>query len=102
MPITMTATDARVHFGELLRAVNETNEPMTIEKNGEPVAVVLSPTQYHRLKSQQKSGWWQLVQEPRRAFAPLRERGELPDPAELINEEREKRDQQLVENLLPH
>ena len=100
MSRTVNATEARVHFGQLLRTIEDTGEPVTVERNGEPIAVSLAPAEYQRLQSGQRSDWWELVLESQRAFAPARERGELPDPAELINAEREKRDQQILGNML--
>ena len=37
---TITAKEAKLHFGQLLRKVQQ--EPMTITKNGQPVAVMLN------------------------------------------------------------
>ncbi len=44
----MTAKDAKNHFGELMDTVQR--EPVTIEKHGRPVAVVISETEYEEMK----------------------------------------------------
>lgn len=49
MSNVMSATQARVHFGEVLRRV-ENNEVITVERGGEPKAVVISIAEYQRLK----------------------------------------------------
>lgn len=44
---TLTATDAKREFGDLLLKVQ--SEPVSINKNGKPVAVVLSYSEYEQL-----------------------------------------------------
>ncbi len=46
---TMAALDAKNRFGELLDAAQR--EPVTIEKHGRPVAVMLSAQDYEDLQS---------------------------------------------------
>ena len=51
---TMSAKDAKNHFGELLLEAQKA--PVTIEKNGRPVAVVLSFEEHHHIE-QAKLEW---------------------------------------------
>ena len=51
---TMSAKEAENHFGELLREVQ--NAPVTIEKNGKPVAVVYS-MEWHEAAEEAKLDW---------------------------------------------
>ena len=44
----MTAKDAKNRFGELMDTVQR--EPVSIEKHGRPVAVVLSEVEYEKMK----------------------------------------------------
>lgn len=44
----MSAKDAKNRFGELMDTVQR--EPVTIEKHGRPVAVVLSEVEYEKMK----------------------------------------------------
>jgi len=46
--INIAATDAQNNFGEMLD--NAQREPVTIEKHGRPVAVVISQTEYDQIK----------------------------------------------------
>ncbi len=46
----MSATEARVHFGELMRRVVEGQEPVIVERGGKPKVVVLSVAEYERLR----------------------------------------------------
>ncbi len=47
---TIPATKARIHFGELLRRVYKNGEHLTIEKDGLPIATLLSHTEYEQLR----------------------------------------------------
>jgi prevent-host-death family protein len=51
---TMSAKDAKNHFGELLMEAQKA--PVTIEKNGKPVAVVYSFADHHHME-QAKLAW---------------------------------------------
>ena len=46
---TMSANSAKSHFGELLDIARR--EPVTIEKHGRPVVVVLSTEEYEQLEA---------------------------------------------------
>lgn len=46
---TMNATDAKREFGEVLLKAQK--EPVAINKNGKPVAVIVSATEYEELIS---------------------------------------------------
>ena len=47
---TIPATQARIHFGELLKRVYKDGEHLTIEKDGLPVATLLSHAEYEQLR----------------------------------------------------
>ena len=67
MERAMSATEARVHFGEVLRNVVEEETPIVVERGGKPQVVVLSMAAYPRLKSGQKPqlDWWELARRSR-------------------------------------
>ena len=58
---TMTATEARVHFGELLETVKR-GERVIVKRSGRPVAVFVPPEEYRRLTSGLSSGTLDLVE----------------------------------------
>src|SRR5262245_9292845 len=61
MTKTISATEARIHFGEVLRGVTERGETIFVERSGKPLAVVLSIEEYERLRNgDQKEDWWDL------------------------------------------
>lgn len=45
---TLTANEAKTHFGELLLKAQQ--QPVTINKNGKPVAVVMSVDEYEQIE----------------------------------------------------
>jgi len=47
---TLTASDAKREFGEVLLKVQ--NSPISVTRNGKPVAVMLSNDEYEKLKIQ--------------------------------------------------
>ncbi len=100
MTRVVSATQARIRFGELMRWVMETHQPVTVERNGEPCVVVLSIEAYRRLQENQARPAWQDALNQVRGFrARLRARREgrpLPPPEEVIREVREERDAQLA------
>lgn len=49
MERTWTATEARVRFGELLRAVAERGETVIVERHGKPAVAFVSVAEYERL-----------------------------------------------------
>jgi prevent-host-death family protein len=54
MTRTISATDARVHFGEVLRGVSEERATYYVERSGTPVAVVIPVEEYEALRQQQR------------------------------------------------
>src|SRR5215217_1382549 len=95
----VTATEARIHFGELMREVIEHRQPVIVERGGKPQVVVLSISEYERLLAGQpkQTDWKELVRRAREQVrAELGER-KLPPPEDIIKEMREERDAQLMD-----
>ncbi len=46
---TVSATEAKNRFGGVLREVSRTDVPIVVERDGKPVAVILSIEAYERL-----------------------------------------------------
>ena len=98
MKRTVSATQARIHFGELMRQVVESQEPIIVERGGKPHVVVLSVDQYEDLLAgqQHQEDWRELVQQAREQIrAELGER-QLTPPEEMLRQMREERDAQLL------
>jgi antitoxin Phd len=52
---TLTSKDAQNHFGELIDTAQR--EPVTIERRGRPIAVVMSRERYEALEALEDALW---------------------------------------------
>jgi prevent-host-death family protein len=95
---TVSATDARIRFGEIMRRAKR--GPVIVERGGKPEVVVISKQEYDQLvgKAPRK--------DQRKLLGDLHERlrvelagRTLPDPVEIIQEVRKARDEQILSNL---
>lgn len=97
MEKTISATEARVRFGELLHQVADEQQVIVVERGGKPQAVVLSLEQYERLKSQAVTRDWQArlakANELRTKIAARRGGVSLSPAEEIIRQGREARDE---------
>ncbi|HHH41638.1 MAG TPA: type II toxin-antitoxin system Phd/YefM family antitoxin [Chloroflexi bacterium] len=50
MPRVMSATQVRMHFGDVMRRVAETGEPVIVERAGKPRVAVVPLSDYERLR----------------------------------------------------
>lgn len=72
----MSSREARANFSDLLGSVFYTNEPVIVEKKGKPVAVLISPDTYERIKAQEEHDWAVIDQ--------IRARNADKDPDEVL------------------
>ncbi len=98
----MSATQARVNFGEVLRYVTEEQQPIIVKRAGKPQAVIIAIEEYERLKEthQPEPDWRTVLDQALQLGKAINARrgGEpLPDAAEIIHQMREERDAQLME-----
>ena len=98
----MSATDARIHFGELMRHVVENDVPIIVEKAGKPQVVILSVEEYERLQMSFEAVDKESVFADILMYAAQirkRQSSEFPPSEEIIRQMREERDAQLLDNL---
>ncbi len=89
---TVSATDARIRFGELIQDAQL--GPVVVERGGKPIVVVLSVQEYDRLLSgQTRKSWRELVAEAHERVRIDLQGRVLPDPAVVLQQIREERDQ---------
>jgi prevent-host-death family protein len=89
----MSATTARVHFGEVMQQVVKQNEPVIVERAGHPQVVILSVAAYRQLQANQApSNWQSLVAQSRQQIAAELKGAALPPSDEIIHQLREARD----------
>ena len=95
---TISATEARVHFGEVMRKAK--SGPVIVERDGKADVVVISKAEYDRLvENVPKQDWWSMVEELHAKLRVELAGRTLPDPAEIIRQGREERDEQLFNSL---
>ena len=90
---TVSATEARIHFGEVLRDAQ--GGPVVVERQGKALAVVVSKQLYDELTAGSRVSWRDLALRARGLVAQDRGREPLPDPAEVLRNEREEQDGHL-------
>jgi prevent-host-death family protein len=106
MTKTISATEARVHLGEMLDEVESRGSRVVIERAGKPVAMLISIEESRSLPRSRDDieTLIQRARENRAAIAAWRAEhrpGEsLADSADILHELREERDAQLLDNLL--
>ena len=99
MKRVVSATEARIRFGELIRRVVEEREPVLVERGGKPYVVLLSVEEYERLKTiRSRETWRETVDQILRLGSRIRSRRKgklLTPPEKIIRELREERDARL-------
>ena len=100
MERVVTATEARVRFGEMMRRAVENREPIIVERSGKPYVVVLSVEEYDRLRDgRTRESWKETLDRILQLGDEIaRRRGgkPLPPPDEMIHEAREERDARIA------
>lgn len=95
------ATDARVHFGELLQHVTGTAETVVIERNGREVAALLPIETLRRQQVKaQNAEWREALRVCQQAFHPQVRRGFPVEVAEIIRRGRQERTERIMHALL--
>ena len=105
MERTVNATEAKTHFGKLMRRAVEGGETIIVERSGVPQIVIMPIGEYGRMKSGRKQDAVEVVLQKirnlkRTIHQRLAEEGrELPDISDLINGLREERDDEITTGL---
>jgi prevent-host-death family protein len=95
---TISATKARIHFGDVMKQAKIA--PVIVERDGKAEVVVISKKAYDQLVMAKAQANLQRKIEDLHAKIRVELAGKsLPDPAELIRQGREERDEQLLNSL---
>jgi prevent-host-death family protein len=94
MPLaSVTATDARVHFGEILQRVAQNDETILVERAGKPIAVILPVERYDRMRQKQADpDWRDLLKDAHDHIRAAMGGQALTPPEEMIRLGRDARD----------
>ncbi|MGH2560895.1 MAG: type II toxin-antitoxin system Phd/YefM family antitoxin [Thermomicrobiales bacterium] len=103
MQRVVSATEARVHFGELMRDVADGGETVLVERAGIPRVVILPIVEYERLRAyagaEQPGDWLARADRIRERIQRGLSGRALPPSDEVLREVREERDAQLLDAL---
>ncbi len=92
----ISATEARVHFGKVLRRVTEEGETVFVERGGRLAAVVLSVAEYERLLAARETTDWRERAQRARALIKAESGGrDVPAAEDVIRAAREERDERF-------
>ena len=97
MDRVISATEARIRFGELMRQAVENHETIIVERGGRSHVVVISIEKYERLLRQQRGNWKELVDGARARIQAELGDHPLPRPEEILEQARGNRDEQLLD-----
>ena len=99
---TISATEARVHFGEVLDEVEDFGSRIIIERAGKPAAAIISMKDLGKLKDDAYDPTVAIekARALRDRIAEYRHGEPLSDVAEEIRAMREERDAELLGGLL--
>ncbi len=92
----LSATEARVRFGDLLRRVAEQEDTVVVERGGVPQVVVISMAEYQRLSAKRLPGGWRRL--ARRAHDEAMKQLEgkpAHRPEDVLGQARKERDARL-------
>lgn len=96
---TISATEARIHFGQLIREVVDNERRVVVERAGKPLVVVLSVADYERLTAGRRapSNWLKEADEIRDLIRTDLKDNDLPPAEDIIRAMREERDAHLLD-----
>jgi prevent-host-death family protein len=72
----MSAREARERFSDIVSRAYYKNEPTIVERQGKPMAVVISPEQYAQLQRQGRQELFEIIRA-------IHDRNRDADPAEI-------------------
>ena len=85
----MTAKEARDNFTDLLGAVYYGKEPVVVEKQGRPFAVVINPDEYNRYQKIAKEQFFKAAEEIQAKNARFSEKEVLNDVTKAVKKVRQ-------------
>ena len=87
----LSVREARANLAELLGAVYYTHEPVTIERKGRAMAVLVSPEQFERFQRDEKERFFEIVRELQRRNEDVDLAEALRDVTAIVEEVRQER-----------
>ena len=95
MQVTVSATEARVHFGELMQDAVQHQQPIIVEKAGKPQVVIIAYDRYQQLVRDENDDWRTLLAQGHAKVNAFRAGQGSPSAVEMVDEGRRARDEEL-------
>lgn len=95
----VSATEARVHFGDVTRRVEEQGEAVIVQRDGREVVAIIpidAYRQYEEARATRRDWWHELEEIHRLLRAEIGDRP-LPPADEVLAQLREERDAELLD-----
>lgn len=96
MHVTVSATEARVHFGELMQDAVQHQQPIVVEKAGKPQVVILAYNLYQQLLADDEEDWHTLLAKGHAMVKADLQGRRLPSAVEMVEAGRRARDEELA------
>ena len=97
MPTTISATEARVHFGEVMQDAVRSQQPIVVEKAGKPQVVILAYERYQQLVSSEPEDWQTMLAKGHAMIKSDLQGRTLPGAVEMVEAGRRARDEELAD-----
>jgi prevent-host-death family protein len=97
MPTTISATEARVHFGEIMQDALRSQQPIVVEKAGKPQVVILAFERYQQLVSNEQEDWQTMLANVHAMIKADLQGGKLSSAVEMVEAGRRARDEELAD-----
>ncbi len=100
MKKTISATEARIHFGKVMQDVEDTNDTVVVVRGGRPKVAIISMEQLEKLEqlhAEESTPHWKVLQRQVREM--IRQSGNVPlnpPPDILLREMREERSARIT------
>ena len=96
MQTRISATEARIHFGEVMQDALRNQQPIIVEKAGKPQVVILAYDRYRQLVNNEPEEWEAMLARGHALVNDYLAGRELASPVEMLEEARRTRDEELA------
>lgn len=97
MQMTVSATEARIHFGEIMQDAVLRQQPIVVEKAGKPQVVILAYDLYQQLAGNEQENWQAKLTKLHAKLDAYLAGRELPNAVDMLEEGRRARDEELAD-----
>ena len=95
MQTTVSATEARIHFGEVMQDAVRSQQPIVVEKGGKPQVVILAYDRYQQLTNEEQEDWQTMLVKGHGMVAADVNGRKLISAVEMVEEGRRARNEEL-------